>query len=112
MDLYPQEVPNTNYKEPRVKGDTPYLCDTKGTIKYKKGAIVHSPTLTQHYTKATHQLQSTAQPQGYIPNIGVNYIRFPIVYEGKVILAKYIQVIYHPEPIVLGIINQSDHIYS
>ena len=42
----------------------------------------------------------------------MNYIPFPIMYEGKTIPAKYIQVIYHPEPIVLGLIDESNYIYS
>src|ERR1700744_4436772 len=112
VELYPREVPNTIYMEPVTQGDTPYLCDTEGTILYKKGTCIHGATLTTHYARRTHQLQSQTPPDGYVANIGVNYVPFPITYEGKTVPAKYIQIIYHPEPIVLGIIDESNYVYS
>ena len=48
----------------------------------------------------------------YIPNLNVNYVRFPIKYEGKVYNAQYIQIILYPDPIILGIIDESNHVYS
>src|ERR1700744_661344 len=98
--------------DPVVEGDTPYLCDTEGTVLYKKGSSICDPMLTTHYAKWTHQLQSPTPPHGYIVNIRVNYIPFPIMYEGKTVPAKYIQIIYHPEPIVLGLIDESNYVYS
>src|SRR6202012_5269968 len=112
VGLYPREVSATIYMDPVTEGDTPYLCNTEGTILYKAGTSIHNPKLTTHYAKRTHQLQSHTPPDGYVANIGVNYIPFPITYEGKTIPTKYIQIIYHPEPIVLGVIDESNYVYS
>ena len=109
-DLYPWLTPGQRYNPAEREGDTPVVCHTDRTPMFKKGAKVCNPAITAHY--ARNMLFTLAIPFNYVPNLNVNYMRFSIKYEGKTYNAQYIQIILYPNPVVLGIIDESDHVYS
>ena len=50
-------------------------------------------------------------PPGFHLNIGARYLHCPITVRGVTRQAKYIQIIMGPNPMVLGVIDESDLVY-
>ncbi|KAH9027169.1 hypothetical protein EDB85DRAFT_2172848 [Lactarius pseudohatsudake] len=108
-DDYPATHPlirsTTDTDDPR---ETPYSLNTDGSPMYKQdlgvmGPAAHQPLVTLN----------TRVPTGFKANQGTDYIPFRIVSpDGVEREARYIQVIMGPDPLVVGIINESDKVYA
>ncbi len=97
-DLYPAEHPfirtlnNTDELD-----ETPYAATTTGFPLYK----------------GSYQVKRDEVPLGFKPNSGANFISFPIKGpDGDTRQAEYVQVILHPNPIVVGLCDDSDKVYT
>jgi len=97
-DLYPAEhLFIRMLKDSDNPHETPYTATTTGFPLYKGS----------YRTKRNEVLL------GFKPNCGDNFIAFPITNpEGDVRQAEYVQVILHPNPIVVGLWDDSDKVYS
>jgi hypothetical protein len=108
-DDYPATHPlilsTTDTDNPR---ETPYSLNTDGTPMYKRdlgvlGARTHQPPV----------ILNTQVPSGFKRNAGADYIPFRIVSpDGAEREARYHQVIMGPDPMVVGIIDESDKVYA
>ncbi len=77
--------------------DTPYATTTLGFPLYK----------------GSYHVKSREVPPGFKPNLGDNFISFPIKSpEGEIKQAEYVQVILHPNPLVIGLRDNSDKVYT
>jgi len=97
-DLYPAEHPFihtlTNTDEP---DETPYAATTTGFPLYK----------------GSYRLKRNEVPLGFAPNNGGNFISFPIKGpDGDIRQVEYVQVILHPNPIVVGLRDDSNKVYT
>ncbi len=97
-DLYPDEHPFIRtLKDSDNPHETPYAATTIGTPLYKR---------------SYHITRNEVLP-GFKPNHGENFIAFPITEpDGTVKQAEYVQVILHPNPIVVGLQDDSDKVYT
>jgi hypothetical protein len=108
-DDYPATHPlilsTTDTDDPR---ETPYSLNTDGTPMYKRdlgvlGAHTHQPPV----------IINTRVPSGFKLNAGSDYIPFRIVSpDGTEREARYHQIIMGPDPMVVGIIDESDKVYA
>ncbi|KAH9007505.1 hypothetical protein EDB85DRAFT_2165494 [Lactarius pseudohatsudake] len=108
-DDYPATHPlirsTTDTDDPR---ETPYSLNTDGSPMYKRdlgvmGPAIHQPLVTLN----------TRVPTGFKANQGTDYIPFRIVSpDGVEHEARYVQVIMGPDPLVVGIIDESDKVYA
>ncbi len=77
--------------------ETPYTATTTGFPLYK----------------GSYRSKRNEVPLGFKPNRGDNFISFPITSpEGDVRQAEYVQVILHPNPIVVGLRDDSNKVYT
>ncbi len=97
-ELYPAEHPFICVlKDSDNPEETPYAATTTGFPLYKGS-----------YRTACDMI-----PPGFKRNDGDNFIAFPITgLDGDVKQAEYIQVILHPNPIVVGLRDDSDKVYT
>src|SRR6266702_112604 len=97
-DLYPAEHPFIrNLKDSDDAEETPYAATTDGFPLYKGSYVMH------------HNMA----PPGFQRNDGDHFIAFPIRGPDRdVKQAEYVQVILHPNPIVVGLCNDSDKVYT
>ncbi len=97
-DLYPDEHPFIRtLKDSDNPHETPYTATTIGTPLYK----------------GSYRIKRNEVPPGFKPNQGENFISFPITDpDGTVKQAEYVQVILHPNPIVIGLQDDSDKVYT
>ncbi len=97
-DLYPAEhIFIRMLKDSDNPQETPYTATTTGFPLYK----------------GSYRVRRGEVPPGFKPNNGDNFIAFPITSpEGDVRQAEYVQVILHPNPIVVGLRDDSDKVYS
>ncbi len=97
-DLYPDEHPFIHtLKDTDNPDETPYAATTMGFPLYK----------------GSYQVQRNEVPPGFKPNLGDNFVSFPITdTDGTVQQAEYVQVILHPNPIVIGLRNNSSKIFT
>jgi len=97
-DLYPAEhLFIRTLKDSDNPHETPYTATTTGFPLYK----------------GSYRIKQNEVPLGFKPNCGDNFISFPITSpEGDVKQAEYVQVILHPNPIVVGLRNDSDKVYT
>ena len=95
-DLYPAEHPFIrNLKDPNNEDETPYAATTEGFPLYKGSYVTHC----------------NEAPPGFKHNNGDHFIAFPIKgLDGDVRQAEYVQVILHPNPIIIGLCNDSDKV--
>ena len=108
-DDYPATHPlilsTTDTDDPR---ETPYSLNTDGSPMYKRDLGVLGPR--------THQpvaIINTRVPSGFKINQAADYIPFRIVSpDGTEREARYHQVIMGPDPMVVGIIDESDKVYA
>jgi len=97
-DLYPAEHPFIRTLTDTDETDeTPYAATTTGFPLYK----------------GSYRFKRNEVPLGFTPNSGDNFISFPIKGpDGDVRQAEYVQVILHPNPIVVGLRDDSDKVYT
>ncbi len=97
-DLYPAEHPFIcTLKDSDAPDETPYVATTTGFPLYK----------------GSYRLKRDEVPLGFKPNLGDNFISFPIKGpDGDIKQAEYVQVILHPNPIVIGLCDDSDKVYT
>jgi len=97
-DLYPAEHPFIwNLRDTNDEEETPYTATTDGLPLYKGSYITHR----------------NEAPPGFKKNDGDNFIAFPIKGpDGDVKQVEYVQVILHPNPIVVGLQSDSDKVYT
>jgi len=77
--------------------ETPYTATTTGFPLYK----------------GSYRTSRSKIPPGFKQNLGDHFIAFPITNpEGEVRQAEYVQVILHPNPIVVGLRDDSDKVYT
>ncbi len=77
--------------------ETPYTATTTGFPLYK----------------GSYRSKQDEVPLGFKPNRGSDFISFPITDpDGNVKQAEYVQVILHPNPIVVGLRDDSDKVYT
>ena|SRR6266702_1300677 len=97
-DLYPAEHPFIRVlKDSDNLEETPYVATTTGFPLYKGSYC------TPH---------STILP-GFQWNDGDHFISFPIKgLDGDIRQAEYVQVILHPNPIIIGLRDDSDKVYT
>ncbi len=97
-DLYPAEhLFIRTLKDSDNPHETPYTATTTGFPLYK----------------GSYHIKRNKVPLGFKPNCGDNFISFPITdLEGDVRQVEYVQVILHPNPIVVGLQDDSDKVYT
>src|SRR6266702_1963524 len=97
-DLYPAEHPFIRMlKDSDDLDETPYTATTTGFPLYKGS----------YWFKRDEVLL------GFKPNLGDNFVSFPIKgLDGDIKQAEYVQVILHPNPIVVGLHDDSDKVYT
>ncbi len=97
-DLYPAEHQFIcTIKDSDDPDETPYAATTMGFPLYK----------------GSYQVKHTEVPLGFKPNQGDYYIHFPIKGPNRdVRQAEYVQVILHPNPIVVRLCNDSNKVYT
>ncbi len=97
-DLYPAEhLFICTLKDSDNPDKTPYAATTTGFPLYK----------------GSYQLKHNKVPRVFQPNLGDHFISFPIKSpHGDIQQAEYVQVILHPNPIVIGLRNDSDKVYT
>ncbi len=97
-DLYPaKHLFICTLKDSDDPEETPYAATTLGFPLYK----------------GSYQVQCDGPPPGFQPNCGDHFISFPIKGpDGDVKQAEYVQVILHPNPIVIGLHDNSDKVYT
>ncbi len=97
-DLYPAEHPFIcTMKDTDELDETPYAATTTGFPLYK----------------GSYRFKCSEVPLGFKPNSGVDFIDFPIQGpDGDVRQAEYVQVILHPNPIIVGLRDDSDKVYT
>ncbi len=97
-DLYPAEhLFIRTLKDSDDPNETPYTATTTGFPLYKGSYIT----------------KRSEVPPGFKPNSGDSFISFPITSpEGDVEQVEYVQVILHPNPIVIGLRDDSDKVYT
>ncbi len=97
-DLYPAEhLFIRTLKDSDNPDETPYTATTTGFPLYK----------------GSYRTKRNEVPLGFKPNCGDNFIAFPITSpDGDVRQAEYVQVILHPNPIVVGLRDDSDKVYT
>ncbi len=101
-DYYPAEHTHISYGQ--IANDTPHAQTTEGQNMYRATVQVgrtHGPAVNWRLNA----------PPGFHLNTGPRYIPCPIRINGVTRQAKYIQVIMGPNPIVLGVIDESDLVY-
>ena len=108
-DDYPAAHPlirsTTDTDDPR---ETPYSLNTDGSPMYKRDLGVLGPGSHQPLVTI-----NTRVPSGFKANTGADYIPFRITSpDGVEREARYHQVIMGPDPMVVGIINESDKVYA
>ena len=120
--LFPAELPSVRTTtDTEGPGETPYTCYEDGTPMHKgefhtyqdanNVPIPHAPFATRHSL-------ARACPPGFVPNKGAHYVTFPITTyrhsdaPGVTQQAAYVKVILRIMPIVLGILEDSDKVYS
>jgi len=97
-DLYPDEHPFIKtLKDSDNPNETPYTATTLGFPLYK----------------GSYRIKRDEVPLGFKPNFRENFISFPITDpDGSVKQAEYVQVILHPNPIIVGLRDDSDKVYT
>jgi len=97
-DTYPDEHPFIRtLKDSDDPRETPYAATTIGTPLYK----------------GSYRIVRGEVPPGFKPNSGNDFIAFPITEaNGTTQQAEYVQVILHPNPIVVGLRDDSDKVYT
>ncbi len=97
-DLYPAEhLFIRTLKDSDNPHKTPYTATTTGFPLYK----------------GSYCIKRDEVPLGFKPNCGDHFISFPITSpDGDVRQAEYVQVILHPNPIVVGLQDDSDKVYT
>ncbi|KAH9052799.1 hypothetical protein EDB87DRAFT_1691449 [Lactarius vividus] len=111
-DHYPAEHPlistATDTDDPR---ETPYACDTRGRPLYRGGVRADAPPPFPLF-----RLRQTAlgpPPHGYKYNRGEDFVHYPVTDgQGVTRQVTYVQVIMGADPIVLGLIPDSEKVYS
>src|SRR6266702_1572288 len=101
-DYYPAEHTHISYGQ--IANDTPHAQTTEGQNMYRATVRVrrtHRPAVDWRVNA----------PPGFHLNMGPRYIPCPIRINGVTRQAKYIQVIMGPNPMVLGVIDESDLVY-
>ena len=97
-DLYPAEHPFIRtLTDTNEEDETPYAATTTGFPLYK----------------GSYRFKRNEVPLGFKPNNGSNFISFPIKGpDGDVRQVEYVQVILHPNPIVVGLRDDSDKVFT
>jgi len=97
-DLYPAEhLFIRTLKDSDDPRETPYMATTTGFPLYK----------------GSYRIKRNEVPLGFKPNCRDNFISFPITNpEGDIKQAEYVQVILHPNPIVVGLWDDSDKVFT
>jgi len=97
-DIYPAKHPFIwVLKDSNDPDETPYTATTMGFPLYKGSYHTHTKMV----------------PMGFQQNNGDHFISFPIKEpNGKTKQAEYVQTILHPNPIIVGLHDDSDKVYS
>ncbi|SRR6266702_2728789 len=96
--LYPAEhLFIHTLKDSNDPDETPYVATTMGFPLYK----------------GSYRTERDQIPPGFKPNLGDDFISFPIKgLDGDIKQAEYVQVILHPNPIVIRLRDDSDKVYT
>jgi len=97
-DLYPAEHPFIqNLKDSDDPEETPYAA-TMTSFPLYKGSYI---------------MRRSKVPPGFMRNDGNHYIAFPIKgLDGDIKQAEYVQIILHLNPIIVGLWEDSDKVYT
>jgi len=97
-DLYPAEhLFIQTLQDTDNPDETPYAATTTGAPLYK----------------GSYRTCQGEVPPGFKPNQGDHFIHFPITrLDGETRQAEYVQVILHPNPIVVGLLSDSSKIFT
>ncbi len=97
-NLYPAEHPFIRMlMDTDDPNETPYAATTTGFPLYK----------------GSYQVRRGKVPLGFKPNMGDNFISFPITgLDGEVKQAEYVQTILHPNPIVIRLQDDSSKVFT
>ncbi len=97
-NLYPAEHQFIHIlKDSNDLDKTPYVATTEGFPLYK----------------GSYRTSCNMVPLGFQRNQGDHFISFPIKeLDGDIQQAEYVQVILHPNPIIMGLCNDSDKVYT
>ncbi len=97
-DLYPAEHLFIHMlKDTDDPNETPYVATTTGFPLYK----------------GSYQIRRNEVPPGFKPNLGNHFVSFPVTGpDGITQQAEYVQVILHPNPIVIGLCNDSSKLFT
>ncbi len=101
-DLYPAEHLFVRMlKDNDNPNETPYTTTTSGYLLYKGSYGVLSSSVGQ-------------APPGFVHNHGDQYIPYPIQgpHDSKIKQAQYVQTIMGPNPLVIGLRDDTDKVYS
>ena len=97
-ELYPDEhLFLRTIKDTEDASETPYAATTSGYPLYKGSYTTTRLTV----------------PPGFQLNMGDHFMSFPITsLDGHVRQAKYVQVVMHPNPFVIGLCDDSEKVYT
>jgi len=102
QDYYPAEHTHISYRQ--IANDTPHTQTTKGNNMYRATVQVGRTH------RAPVDWCLNAPPRFHL-NMGPQYIPCPIRIRGVMRQAKYVQIIMGPNPMVLGVVDESDLVY-
>jgi len=97
-ELYPAEhLFIRTLKDTDNPNETPYVATTTGFPLYK----------------GSYQVQRGEIPLGFKLNTGEDFISFPITgLDGDIKQAEYVQTILHPNPIIVGLRDDSSKVFT
>jgi len=99
-------------KEDLYPAEHQFICTLKDTDRPDEIPYAATTTGFPLY-KGSYQVQHNKVPLGFKPNLGDHFISFPITEpDGTIQQAEYVQVILHPNPIIIGLRNDSSKIFT
>ncbi len=90
----------------------PFICTIKDTDDPNKTPYAATTTGFPLY-KGSYQVRRGEVPPGFKPNAGDHFVSFPITgLDGITQQVEYVQTILHPNPIVVGLRNDSNKVFT
>jgi hypothetical protein len=110
--LFPAEHPFIRLEPATLPDDTPHICATDGTPLFKGNVgntLLHAYT---HPSAPCRHVRPNQSPPGFIQNRGNNYVPFITTYNGVRQPVNFVQTILTPDPLVIGICQDSDFVFA